>query len=589
MKPHSLTIKKTICLITSLLVVLLFFNTSPAQKMNEETGEEEETYSISLVQTAGIDKEIYEVDDKRVFAEAYFIQAGDYLWKILRERGLLEKRNIMETISILKKLNPSLSNLNLIYPGQKVIIPLTISPGRGAPAPGLKITPIPISLDALKDMDMENYTVSPGDSLVKIIKSRYTIPQKEIYNEYLSLVKRLNPSVNDLDAIYPGQIIRLPVYSPQIVRMPVKPIPSPEPKEKAQKKELSASSLQLNLQLKDIFSQMGEEWVHSGQHFIPLKSGGQVNLKADSFPVINLSNGDKVIVDLHSDLPEKMTKLIKSSWGNYRVVHLGQGDALRTAFDKILPLCNYSKIYRLGDPFELGGDIPLQITADWIIEQDAGSPDKKISVITLTDEPTPKTPQVIKDFLSTLGIKAIDYPLVDKSSEAPPHRGEILHPGNDPSALIEQILKLSGRNFTPKVEIPVYKGQQTDFNLVVKADFLINLNGRDGIIDLTGLGPDIISLLQEHRFSVLSLATENDPYLIVSKALDLLGIKFDSNPHSFMATGRDKTRNIRLTIPGIIFRDSAGRTIFATHLRLPDGIVRFLSQRGYIIMSLFFY
>jgi len=332
---------------------------------------------------------------------------------------------------------------------------------------------------------------------------------------------------------------------------------------------------------------MGEEWVQTGQHFIPLKSGGQINLKADSYPIINLSNGNKIIVDLYNNLPDKVAKLVTSNWENYRIVHLGEDDDLIGALGKILLLCEYQEIYSSGEPLELGGDIPLRITADWIIKPAAGQPDEKgkMIMITFTDQLNPKTPQKIKDFLAGLDIIALDYPPGEESSDESADRVEMVE-SNSISELVEILLNLTGRHFSNNVEIPIYQSQKTDFNLIIKADFLFNIDGKDHIIDYTGLGPDTLSLLREHQFLALSLTGEKDPALIVSKILDFIGVKYDSKPHHFMAADREDSKNIRITIPGIIFQDHNGQTILATHLRLPREIANFLSQKGYKILSL---
>ena len=68
----------------------------------QESGDEE-TYSISLVQTAEVDKEIIEVDNKKVLTESYEIRKGDHVWQLLRERGLLKKRNVAEILHVLKR------------------------------------------------------------------------------------------------------------------------------------------------------------------------------------------------------------------------------------------------------------------------------------------------------------------------------------------------------------------------------------------------------------------------------------------------------------------------------------------------------
>ena len=287
-------IKDIVFLFTFFFPAFLFIPVSLAQEEDEE-----ETYAISLVQTAEEDKEIVEMADKKVLTETYTVKKDDRIWKLFRERDLLRKRNLSELLSTLKELNSSLTNLDLIYPGQKIIIPLVITPidaepqiaEKAAEAPPeapmeASLEEVPVSPEEIKDVDLENYTVKPDDALIRVIKGRYELSEKELF-DYLQMVKKLNPSVEDLNLVYPGQTVKLPVWSPQVVKAPILARPPSTPEDKARKSELAV----LRRQMGEIFTQMGEEWMETGDHYIPLQSGGHVNLKTESFPVLNLNNG----------------------------------------------------------------------------------------------------------------------------------------------------------------------------------------------------------------------------------------------------------------------------------------------------------
>ncbi|NIO19199.1 MAG: LysM peptidoglycan-binding domain-containing protein, partial [Candidatus Aenigmarchaeota archaeon] len=220
--------------------------------------EEQKTYTISLVKTAEMGKEIYEVDNRKVLTQAYIVKKGDCLWKILREKGLWRRGNISELLSVIKKLNGSLRNLDLIHPGEKIIIPLKITPLAPNLAQERSSLKKRTLLKGPTDLKFENYTVMPGDSLTKVVKARYKMPPEYLYNEYLDLVKDLNPSIKDLDAIYPGQIIRLPMYSPEIARGPIGPVIPLKPEDKSEDK---IADLKVNTVAHDlckIFLEMGE-------------------------------------------------------------------------------------------------------------------------------------------------------------------------------------------------------------------------------------------------------------------------------------------------------------------------------------------
>jgi len=551
---------------------------------------DEESYDITLTQTADAPKkgkkQTRELDDKKVLTEVYKVQDGDRIWQLFRERGLLQKRNLPELIAILKKLNASLVNMDMIHPGETILIPLTIAPAKGTPQPAPKNTDAVISLEDIKKLDLEHYTVKPGDSLVKIITNLYDVPEKDINAEYLELVKKMNPSIGNLNMIYPNQHIRLPIFMRQKIRVPIK---QPEA-EQVVTEEGREHLMRISRELDAVFTQMGEEWIQSGQHFIPLQSGGQVNLNANAYPILNLENGTRIIVDLFHELPEKMAQLIPATWNNYKVTHLAEKDDLKDALKKILPLCAYREIYPANEPLKLTGDITFNITADWIIQLYDEPSDKpvKFLAITLLENPAQATPAGIKTLLAGLGIKVIEFP---GSAEEPVSAAETgadnLIAGADSAAgLLETLFTLLGYSFSKDQDIPVYSSQKSDFNLTFKADFLLHLNDQDYIIDLTGLSPEVSALLKEHRFAVLSLAEEKEPLSLVKKLLAFFKVPMEAQPKPLPAADRAETKNIKINIPGLTFADAGGQTVLATPFTLPDALNRILAQKGIKVLSL---
>jgi len=565
------------CLLTIFLSISLISSASIAQEPDEE-----DTYSISLVQTADTHQEIQQVNGKKVLTEKIQAKEGDYIWKILRDKGLLEKSNLAELLAVLKTLNSSLENLDLIHPGEEIVIPLLIAPAEGMPAQAENIPPKVISVEEAKALDTRNYTIKRGDSIIKVIQQRYNIPDKELYNEYIDLLKELNPSISDLDKVNPGQQVRIPIYSPQVVRMAIEPEPSANtPENEAEKTKFQ----DIGAQLGQIIKLLDEDWVNSGKHFIPLKSGGQINLSAESYPIIDLANGNRIIVDLYNDLPDKMSKLITSNWDNYKIINLNKNDNLKSALDKILNQCDYQEIYPSGKPLVLGGDIPLRITSDWTIKKQDKGP-AGISIVNIYDDKDVRIPQNIKTFLRDLDINIIEHPQIEKSEEGTSIKADIITVENNFSSIVETLLDLTGQDFSKNVEIPIFQSQNQDFKLMVKADFLFQAGGRDCIIDLKGLGTDIINLLREHQFRVIPISDDNGAAVTVSNILEFLNAEYNSSPHPFSVLDAGTEKNIQLMITGISFNDINGQSIFATTLSLPPAITDFLSGKNYKILQL---
>ena len=362
--------------------------------------------------------------------QEYVVQEGDWLTKILREKGLLENYDTDELLEILRRLNDSLKNINVIQPGEKIVILVKVMP----------------KTDKTQGPRYHTYTVQPGDSLHKLATERYPLSDKAFTRHYLPLLKKYNPGIKNLDRIHAGQKIRLPVYPPpaeaepsippsitrdtdtrsrvtladpkmvmrsfeldvpqatefpelrKLRERPPKPPPVPEPKAPAASVEMEERGPEdqgMLIVLADdmgrVFTAMGEDWVDAGEHFIPMKSGGQINLSTENYPLLRLQQGTTVIVDLSSSLPRKMVKLIESTWPGYRVVAISSRDDLRTALGKILQACNYERIFKRGEPLELGGSVRIRVTADWIVvpPESHGDQGPRFVVISLAGPDTP--------------------------------------------------------------------------------------------------------------------------------------------------------------------------------------------------------
>jgi LysM repeat protein len=595
LQTDGVSLRITIVAVLSVAGAIALSLSLPCASLARET--EKDTFSISLVQEATVKKP----DVSGIPYERHTVKKGEHIWQILRDKGLITGPDISELLAAIKSMNKSLTNLDLIHPGQTILIPLKIVPEKTyAIGEDESFQKSFMGFSSLEEENLENYVVKPGDSISEVVMSKYKMPPGYLYNEYLDLVQRFNPTMKNVDFIYPNQVIRLPIYLPEIVKMPIEKPPELQQEKKIALKKTEPvvtapaqkppETLSLCRELRDIFDLIGEEWVESGEQFIPLKSGGHVNLKADSFPTLNLRNGRMLIIDLHNELPEEITKLIESDWDAYKIVRFAPHDNLKAALDKVFAASGYHDLLRSGERLKLRSDIEITLAGDWVIipQKAAGETPESIITLNLIGNPAERTPMVVRRYLKRLGIRVIDYPDLalteNPEQEAPPEKIPLDKGSRFPLPTL--ILDLVGQPFSREVKIPVYHSGETSFNLIVHADLFFNRGGSDCIIDTTGLSPDITELLAKHQFRVLTLAGEKDPRKSTELVLDFLEVEFDAKPHDFLVSSRDKSRNITLTVKGISFSDKDNREILATDAILPAEVVAFLNQKGYHLLEL---
>ena len=562
------------------ICAMLFFIASPCSGQ-----EEEKTYTISLHKTAGIKQEIRKIGDKKVLAEPHKVKKGEHLWQILRQRGLLNKGNLGTLLSVLKDLNSSLTNLDLIHPGQKILIPLKIVPIKGISSMRGQPAHVRTNIVELEGMKLENYTVQPGDSIIKVVMGKYSIPPARLYTEYLQLVRKLNPSLKDLNKIYPGQKVRLPIYSPAVVRKPIK-------RQVAEKPSLLKGNKVPSpylAELKSLFLAIGEDWKDTGEHFIPLRSGGQIDLKAASFPLITFLSGRRVILDAYDKLPDRVRKLIEESWSSYRVVPLGKEDSLANTLQEIISKAGYVRVLNKGETLDFDGPIPVSVSAHWVLVRSEKPLKNGFGTVVLAlggQRGMEQVSPAVEAFLEAMGIKVISFPPATGSTDVTQVKVDEIDAGKGVKDLVEAILRATGHKFKEDVGIPVMGNEKSDFNLVVKADIFLRTRKQDSIIDLTGIEKDMVSFLKDHEFRVLQLAGVTDPEAIVADTLGFLEIPFDRGLHSLNATQGSSALQIKIKIQGVVFADADKNAVIATPLFLSSDLKQFLAQKGFRILQL---
>ena len=139
-----------------------------------------------------LEKKVYSdtAGGKQSFFETYTVEKGDTLWKILQRSEPLTPDRYAERLKEFQRANPKVADPSRIAPGQNLLVP---SGGR------------PKTMGDGKTVD---YTVMRGDSLSKILSSRY-VPRRE-WKKYLDAIREINTSVTDVNRIIAGKTLHLP-------------------------------------------------------------------------------------------------------------------------------------------------------------------------------------------------------------------------------------------------------------------------------------------------------------------------------------------------------------------------------------------
>ena len=458
------------------------------------------------------------------------------------------------------------------------------------------------------DLTVEEYVLMPGEYLVNVLRNTYNIPDHLIFNEYLNLIKEINPDIKDINNVKDYQTLLIPlnlppkskeyritikdkgevsIITPKIreQKKPSAPIPKP-------KRTLSLEKVNIKRILQDgltpILLESGGILQQEGIHEFPDFEDSQLSLDTSTYPLIQFANNTNIILDYHNRLPIEIKDVIKSNWENYKIVPYGENRGFESILDQLIEEMNFHKVIKHGEPLVMGQDVLIKIVADWIIYPDVSS--NKVFVINLVHSPEQKTLTAIRNYLREHSLKLVDIDLFDEKGEESSPIKEDREDGaglselatmdfTDKLAFVDGILDLSGQDYSQNMPISVYSRDNTGLALNITIDRTFVKNGKKHLIYLKNKPSKLLGILKKQRFPLLILASDEDAVTTIDKLLDFLNIRYKSPIIRFSASRTDQENKVWINIPGIFF-ETAGNKVLLTHLRLNPSLASFLEEKG---------
>lgn len=312
----------------------------------------------------------------------YKVKKGEWLYKILREQGIPE-RKIPHVVKIIKKINPHIKDLSNLKENDILLIP--------------KIYVKSKNYSYLKKYKYKKsfYIVKKGDNVVKILRDKVGIPNNLIFNEYLTIFKTINPNI-DPDKLEVGDKINLPIPLNLAKTLKTKsaiPVSLQPPKTKIKKVSVVKSDKK-NLEL--ILKELGFIITPGLKAYFPRTNGEWVYIDLKENILLNTPWGDKVLLTLKKN---------KSQNNNfpYTIIRL-PSFKISQALD-ILALKNPKqiKIWKSQDNFIINNtDYSLEIKANKLVKIN----DNLYAIFILEDK-IPSNINLVQSFLKKFNLKAI--------------------------------------------------------------------------------------------------------------------------------------------------------------------------------------
>jgi len=550
-------IGKRVCFILTLTLLALMIPSSQAFAAQEDTAK------LTFTKTAIAKKPLH----------TYTVQKGDVLSAVVRRIPGMTEKQIPLYYQMIKELNPEIDNLNKLREGQELILPgkpLAGAPEKTASPPEGK-GPQTVSAEGSRE-----YQIKKGDTLIRIVHRELGIPSRT--QQTMIAIKSLNPSLKDANRIYVGQIIRLPAGQTVVkiaadqpkpaketpakadvkIEQPVKILAAPpdvipsseERKPEAQETKEAKDALilppvQRLAVIKHIISQMNGSMMTGGNYYLPVSKTEQLTIDCSIIPVVEL-DGQTIFLDQQNSSNAQLKQLINDRWNNHHLIRIDARDDMIVVLKKILQNTKTYEISKSQKPLTAGSQPPLEIMVDWVITRKDGKSagDAPIQGIRFAYDPGSLLPRAVVNYARkhSLLITEIsqDKGLVGKPDELyslPPMK---ILPSAKAGELTLSLLSYLKITAEKDADIKVFNIDKDGFNLSIKADAIVEHDGKKHLIFSRTLPPQFINILQKSGNELIFVSDQDAPAKTIETLLRAFNFVTASGYFSF--SGLDKNQ-----------------------------------------------
>jgi len=274
---------------------------------------------------------IFRYKNQNFLCEPYVVHKDDWLYKIFRAKGEISEKDFPYFLKIFKRINPEISNIDAIEPGNHILIPLKkIKKEDYNQTKSGKIDVSVVEFSALpRDIDLKPYIkkhlVKKGENVSSLMDKSFLKKNGQLSEEGIKAFRLANPNIKDINIVYEGRDIYLPDPSIRSASwfqafMGKKTALSgrPDGQTPLPYKAKALTSHQL-LQLKRYAALIGGTLLSRGEMVFPGENNSTRILNLSSNPLIETSSGEKILILPGENRNQELLKSIRTYWKNLKV------------------------------------------------------------------------------------------------------------------------------------------------------------------------------------------------------------------------------------------------------------------------------
>jgi len=467
--------------------------------------------------------------------DQYVVKQDEWLMDIIRDKYDVSENEISRILKIIKSINPELKNIDVIYPGQKLLLPRKHSSeaaGSAHSSPG-------VPSDEKQETAVMKYVVKRGDSISGIIYRQFGASRTKLY-EILGSVKRLNPGIKNFDRIYPGQTLSLPRTIRDMVTAPFRD------------KEITIPEYKILPVVQHVVNRMYGVLVTEGSYCIPVPPSGEVTIDCSQVSVVEMPGGNIILLDLSNRIPADLKRIIEATWANYRVISSQKGEGIASILGRIIGATGIYGIEKVNRYEQVGATPVMAIFVEWLVSKRPQVRGADRYALNFVENSSQLVEFPVKEYAQRNGLEIIE--IIDGLGVAAdekiyqPCSSKVLNDGSN-VGLANSLLEMLGYSpvKNPTFEIVIGDG----LTLSITADLLLDIEGSHILITSSSVSDQVVKILRKRGNEVVFISERGDRKGTIEAVMRAVKIPCADNSFTFPLRGFNGKESGNISLPAL--------------------------------------
>ncbi|MFH1102228.1 MAG: LysM domain-containing protein [Pseudomonadota bacterium] len=529
-----------------------------------------------------------------ILCDVHIVRKNDSVRELLLQKGEMAEKDFSELLTLFRRINPHVGDISRIQEGEHIFIPIKRLKADALPGQSSGIVTIPFvtisKIQKLIRSNSEIHKVQKGECVSVLIARQFGPFPSSSYQTGIALFERANPSISNLDRIYPGQKIFIPRPSIQNESWFTSLFAGSETvlsSSRSEKIEFNPPS-----PLSQVASLLDANLINRGTYFFPVQGGSDIKLDLSQYPILEFKDGKRVLL-LTREMKDADIHIIRSFWNQIEAVPLPADPSVEQLLDplaRVIPEISPNQSFFITDH-----GMSVGVRARWVITKKTNDHHQSLqTAVYLIDHDREKTSESVVRYLAGQGIRVKDIFRKDepgKSLKSDPTehvlsqdtgKGILRIPYSDSKRVFKEIISALGYTYSPNITISFpYAGIQVKAlsNMITKPD------GRLLMVDFEDLQGDAVNAISKTGFAIIQIRLNDDMETSLKRLIESLTISYTPNP-VFFASRRPNDQNISLAFPGFLISPEKDQHTLITYEPIDEPVLSFLKEQHVRVVTI---